>query len=75
MFIVETGRMGTALPEQAASGTLPPRVQTVVATRLVQLSEDAREVAGLAAVIGRVSHVECSPISDLEEDAVVRALR
>ena len=75
LFIVETGRMGLALPEQAASGALPPRVQAVVAARLVQLSPDARDVAGLAAVIGRDFTFDVlAHVSDLEEDAVVRAL-
>ena len=40
-----------SLPGQAL---LPPKVQAVITTRLAQLSAQAREVAAVAAVIGRV---------------------
>ena len=32
---------------------MPPRIQNVIESRLAQLSSPARELAGLAAVIGR----------------------
>jgi DNA-binding SARP family transcriptional activator/tetratricopeptide (TPR) repeat protein len=73
LFIVETGRM--ALTEGKALPVTPPRVQAVVAARLVQLSADAREVAELAAVVGRDFTFDVlAHVSDLEEDTIVRAL-
>jgi predicted ATPase len=56
--IVQQGTDGT---DQAVSTTrcahrsaaLPPRIQNVIESRLAQLSSPARELAGLAAVIGR----------------------
>ncbi len=67
LFVVEMARAGTlerhAETSSAASdmlslfmqraSTLPPSVQTVLATRLAQLSPLARDVANVAAVIGR----------------------
>lgn len=40
-------------PVQPDRRLLPPKVQAVIAGRLAQLSDPAREVAGLAATIGR----------------------
>jgi predicted ATPase len=57
------------------SSTLPPTIHTVLAARLAQLSQEARELASLAAVIGRefsftmLSHVSAEP-----EEALVRGL-
>jgi DNA-binding SARP family transcriptional activator len=74
LFIVERGRMesiGAAEDETALS----PRVQSVVAARLGRLSDEARAVAEVAAAIGRDFTFDVlAQVSDLEEDAVVRAL-
>jgi DNA-binding SARP family transcriptional activator len=73
LFIIETGRMaGTA---GIGAEAVPPRVQAVVAERLNQLPADARAVAELAAVVGRdFTFGVLAHVSDLEEDAIVRAL-
>jgi DNA-binding SARP family transcriptional activator len=70
LHIVERTRM------TVASGTsLPPRVQAVVVARLVQLPPEAREVAELAAVIGRDFAFDVlAHASDLEEQDLVRAV-
>jgi len=74
LFIVETGRMDFVSGD-APADTLPPRVQAVVAARLVQLSPDARSVAEAAAVVGRdFTFSVLAHVSDLEEDPIVRAL-
>jgi DNA-binding SARP family transcriptional activator/predicted ATPase len=57
LFIVETVRAGSghgpaAAPEHGIP-ELPPRAHAVIAGRLAQLSEQARDVAAAAAVIGR----------------------
>ncbi len=71
LHIVERARMA----EDAADAALPPRVQAVVVARLVQLPTDAREVAELAAVIGRDFAFDVlAHASDLEERDLVRAL-
>jgi len=57
------------------ASTLPPTVQTVLSTRLSQLSPLAREVANVAAVIGReFTSVVLARASGESEDAVVRGL-
>src|SRR5260370_37619002 len=87
LFLVETVRAGALeqrgrehnvaespfpLLTQPAS-TLPPTVQTVLSTRLSQLSPLAREVANVAAVIGReFTSVVVARASGESEDAVVR---
>jgi len=73
LFIIEQGRMEqTASPAGAA---LSPRVQSVVAARLAKLSDEARAVAEVAAAIGRDFTFDLvAQVSDLEEDAVVRAV-
>lgn len=66
LFVVETIRAGIgqaldlgpetsphALPAPHDRAPLPPRVYTVIAGRLAQLSPSAREIAGLAAALGR----------------------
>ncbi len=58
LFVVETMRGGqssaAAISEVPATGhVLPPRAMAVVMGRLRQLSEDARELAGVAATVGR----------------------
>ncbi|HET7037110.1 MAG TPA: AAA family ATPase [Thermomicrobiaceae bacterium] len=78
LFIVEAVRAGlTEASGHPASepGNLPPKVSAVIAARLVQLSPAARELAGLAATIGRAFSLtvllEASPLDD---ETVVRAL-
>jgi DNA-binding SARP family transcriptional activator/predicted ATPase len=46
-------RAGEPLPAAAPTAALPPRVHTIIRSRLEQLSRNAREVAGLAATAGR----------------------
>ena len=66
------------ISEQAAisaSVALPPKVQTVIESRLAQLSPPARELAGLAATVGRAFTVEVlAQASDGDEGSLVRAL-
>ena len=58
LFVVETvraesgGEPPPGVPEQGIPG-LPPRAHAVIAGRLAQLSDHARETAAAAAVIGR----------------------
>ncbi|MFL5586295.1 MAG: ATP-binding protein [Ktedonobacteraceae bacterium] len=55
--------------------TLPPTIQTVLAARFVQLSSFARELANVAAVIGReFAFAVLARASGESEDAVVRGL-
>jgi tetratricopeptide (TPR) repeat protein len=57
------------------TSTLPPTVQTVLAARLAQLSPSARELASLAAVIGRAfSGAVLARASGESEEALVRGL-
>ena len=52
-----------------------PRVQSVVAARLALLSEEARAAAEVASAVGRDFRFDIlAQASDLEEDALVRAL-
>ena len=89
LFVVEIARAGTlegraagqSVPIDARSlltqtgSTLPPTVQSVLATRLAQLSPQTREVAHVAAVIGRAfSFPALVRASGQEEDSVVRGL-
>lgn len=89
LFVVEMLRAGTLEPRATGPGTsdtpyplltqpastLPPTVQSVLAARLAQLSPLAREVANVAAVIGReFTFVVLAQASGECEDAVVRGL-
>jgi DNA-binding SARP family transcriptional activator len=89
LFVVEMLRAGTLEPRAAGPGTsdtpyplltqpastLPPTVQSVLAARLAQLSPLAREVANVAAVIGReFTFVVLAQAGAEREDAVVRGL-
>ena len=85
LFVVETVRAdldaaGLAQPiESPVPGaplpTLPPRVQSVIQTRLAQLSAVARELAALAATIGRSFTFDVLASACAQsEDAVVRSL-
>lgn len=74
LFIIERGRMAMAEASGEADRSLP-RVQTVVAARLALLSDEAASVAELAAAVGRDFQFDLlAQASDLEEDALVRAL-
>ncbi len=60
---------------RADSLSLPPKVQAVIQYRLEQLSAPARELAMLAAVIGRsFTFAVLAQASDATEDALVQAL-
>ena len=83
LFVVETVRAGVLdqarkqqLEGHAPSRSpLPPTVQAVLAARLAQLSPGAREVAQVAAVIGRAFTFEVlTRASGRDEDSVVRGL-
>jgi DNA-binding SARP family transcriptional activator/predicted ATPase len=89
LFVVEMVRAG--LPARPTPGSpaappdpvtwapaprhLPPRMQAVIAGRLVRLSEAARDLASLAAVIGRAFTFDVVRAgSGLEDDGLVAAL-
>jgi DNA-binding SARP family transcriptional activator/predicted ATPase len=86
LFVVETVRSGDAEwrlgggEHPAAANphpltSIPRKVQTVIAGRLAQLSEPARELAGLAAAIGRAFTLDLLiEAGQAGEDSVVRAL-
>lgn len=86
LFIVETMRAGfediqvyegTAGDEapMAQPSSLPPRVQAVIAARLEQLSAPAREMAELAATVGREFRLDVlTRAGNMDEDSAVRAL-
>lgn len=85
LFIVESVRVGlgrdAARPErkgdtQGLTATaLPPKAQAVIESRLAQLSPEARELAGLAAAVGRAFTFELlAHLSERDEDILVRSL-
>lgn len=91
LFVVETMRAGldtvagsererrpVGPPDEgdpSSPATLPPRVQAVIAGRLAQLSAHARELAALAATIGRAFRLDVlARAAGTDEDAAVRAL-
>jgi tetratricopeptide (TPR) repeat protein len=75
LFILERGRTELEGATQPSSIRTPPQVQSVVAARLSLLSEEARATAEVAAAVGRdFSFPILAQASDLEEDALVRAL-
>lgn len=79
LFIVEAVRAGFA-PALVPGGPerfhdLPPRIQAVIAWRLGQLSDPARQVVHLAATLGRVfSFAVLERASELPADALTDAL-
>ncbi len=77
LFIVETVRAGgggpAGVPEHSIP-ELPPRAHAVIAGRLAQLSDHAREIAAAAAVIGRAFDLEVLARLVGDEEVVVRAL-
>ena len=86
LFVVETVRAGAV--EKVKTGQhsledshvrpgalLPPTVQVVISSRLAQLSPAAREVMGLAAVIGRAFTFDVLALaSSMDEDTLVLGL-
>jgi predicted ATPase len=75
LFIIERGLMELRRPPCAAGDDRLPRVQAVVEARLALLSEDARAAAEVASAVGRDFRFDIlAQASDLEEDALVRAL-
>jgi DNA-binding SARP family transcriptional activator/predicted ATPase len=72
LFIVEMVRAGLG---GADEGALPAKVQSVIRTRFFQLGEEAREMASLAAVVGRrFTSSLLAKVSGGDEDAVARAI-
>ncbi len=86
LFIVETMRAGfdTPLEDDETPGSpevpsstppIPPRVQAVIAARLGQLSTPARELAAVAAAIGREFRLDVvTRAGNVDEDSAVHAL-
>ena len=78
LFVVETVRAGLppSGPDAETSGrSLPPKVHAVITGRLEPAHAGGREVAGLAAVIGRAFSIDIlTAASDLDEARVTRAL-
>jgi DNA-binding SARP family transcriptional activator len=88
LFVVETLRFGwgqdrkevgdgqVSQPSQASDlRSLPPKVHAVLQSRLAQLSPNARELAGLAAAIGReFTFPILARASGQDDDALVRSL-
>ncbi len=75
LFIVERGRMELAKQSGASGDDGLPRVQAVVAARLALLTGEARAAAEVASAVGRDFRFDIlAQASDLEEDALVRAL-
>ena len=67
LFVVESMRRdqwqaalgsSVARPGDGGDHTLPPKIQAVIESRLAQLSPQARQVAALAAIIGREFTIE-----------------
>ncbi|HSD83111.1 MAG TPA: tetratricopeptide repeat protein, partial [Anaerolineae bacterium] len=72
LFIIETLRANS---ECAEADALPPTVQAVIATRLVQLSPVTRELMELAATIGREFTFEIlQHAHDAAEETLIRGL-
>ena len=73
LFVVETLRAGWSGQRQPAPVT--PRVQAVIESRLAQLSGPARDLAGVAATIGREFTTDVlARASDAGEEALVGGL-
>ncbi|MGH2532664.1 MAG: ATP-binding protein [Thermomicrobiales bacterium] len=74
LFVVESLRAGwtSGRPER---GWLSPKVQTVIESRLAQLSDSARDLVGVAATIGREFTADVlAHASDGDADTLVRGL-
>jgi hypothetical protein len=72
LFLVEAVRAGWAGDDRAP---LSPRVQGVIESRLVRLSQPARDLAGVAATVGREFTTDVlAHAGDVDESALVQAL-
>lgn len=75
LFIVETVRAGEIKDTIKQGTSLSPKIQTVIESRLAQLSPSARRIANLAAVIGRAFAFDVlTEASHEDEDWLVRGL-
>ncbi|MBP8108685.1 MAG: AAA family ATPase [Caldilineaceae bacterium] len=76
LFVVESMRAQLSSPGAASSPlALPPRVHAVIQARLAQLSPPSRDLAGLAAAIGRAFTADLlSAACEHDEETVVRSL-
>jgi len=78
LFVVESLRAGqptSAFLSDLTDSPLPPRVQAVLATRLAQLSAPARQLAEVAATIGRqFTFPVLQAAGDGDEEGLVRGL-
>jgi predicted ATPase len=85
LFVVEIVRSGVPVGDQEPEPgewetvcwpePLPPRVKAAFTARLAQLSPPARQLAGVAATIGReFTFAVLAQVSDSDEDTLVRAL-
>ncbi len=74
LFVVEALRAGWT-SENADRGWMSPKVQAVIWSRLAQLSEPARDLAGVAATIGREFTSDVlAYASEADEGTLVRGL-
>jgi DNA-binding SARP family transcriptional activator len=74
LFVIEAVRAGWQRGASAGD-TLTPRVQAVIASRLGQLSDTARELVDVAATLGRDFTTDLLvATADAREDEVARAL-
>ncbi len=70
LFVVEALRAGWT-----PDSSLSPRVHSVIETRLAQLSEQARDLVGLAAAIGREFSIDVlAAATDADADTLVDSL-
>jgi predicted ATPase/DNA-binding SARP family transcriptional activator len=88
LFVIETARAGLekllerrvvaesdAVAPIPDTETLPPGVRAVIASRLAQLSPPARELAALAAIVGRACSIDVlTQVSHVDEEHIVSAL-
>jgi predicted ATPase len=75
LFIVETVRAGELKDTIQQRTSLSPKIQTVIESRLAQLSPQARRIANLAAATGRAFAFDVlAEASNEDEDWLVRGL-
>jgi len=75
LFVIEAARSQKWHEPRASEVGHLPRVQAVLQSRLQEVSGPAREVAGLAAALGREFRVELlTEASDYHEDVIVDAV-
>jgi DNA-binding SARP family transcriptional activator len=73
LFVVELARAG--LIGADGGSRLPAQIQEVIRTRLQRLSPPARDLAGVAAVVGRsFTFALLAEVTGMEEDALIRCL-